>query len=326
MIHFIAPLVSMLALLALAVMPAADVSAQARKVLRVGTVGVSAAPTGPADAWDKFKTQLAEHGFIEGKNIVFEQRWANADYRRMPELLADLERAGVDVIFAPGSKMARISQSLVKRTPLVVYSCDAFDHVSRLARQGGNVTGVTCMTSELTPKRLELLKEAVPSASRIVFLSEPEDSPSGLKRAVDAAPRLGITLTPVGFKAPADMPRALEMSAKERPDALFVYPDPIAFIESRRITTFALEHRLPTMFAFRDFVDVGGLISYGANNVDMFKQAADQAAKILNGTAPGDLPMLQATRFELVINQRTAKAVGLKIPTSLLVRADHVIE
>jgi putative ABC transport system substrate-binding protein len=244
----------------------------------------------------------------------------------VPALLADLERSGVDVIFAVGSKLARMTQSLVKKTPLVVYSCDAFDHVSSLSRQGGNVTGVTCMTSELTGKRLEVLKEAVPTASRIVFLSEPEDSPSGLKRAHDAAPRLGIKLTPVGFQSRVDMPRALEVVAKERPDALFVYPDPIAFMEMQRIAEFALRERLPSMYAFRNFVDVGGLLSYGANNMDMYRLAADQSARILDGKAPGDVPMLQATRFELVINLKTAKALGLTIPPSLLLRADHVIE
>src|SRR5262249_11481628 len=148
----------------------------------------------------------------------------DGDYRRIPELVADLERKGVDVIFTPGSKSARLVRELVKKTPIVAYTCDPFDFAVRLSRQGGNVTGVTCMTSELTGKRLELLKEAVPTASRVVFLSEPEDSPSGLKRAQEAAPRLGIKLWTVGFHTRADMPRALDAVAKERPDALFVYP------------------------------------------------------------------------------------------------------
>ena len=170
-----------------------------------------------------------------------------------------------------------------KKTPLVVYTCDAFDHVARLARQGGNVTGVTCMTSELTAKRLELLKEAVPKASRVVFLAEPEDSPSGLNRAQDAAPQLGIKLTTVWLDTRAEVPRALDTVAKDRPDALFVYPDPIAFAERKRIAEFALKQRLPTMYAFREFVDAGGLISYGANSVELFRQIADQIAKILDG-------------------------------------------
>jgi len=296
------------------------------KMYRLGWVSLITAPTQSSPTYEALKARLAERGYAEGKNVTFEPRWADGDYQRVPELLAELERTGVDVIFAPGSRNARISQNIVKRTPLVVYTCDAFDHVARLARQGGNVTGVTCMTSELTAKRLELLKEAVPRASRIVFLSEPEDSPSGLKRAQDAAPGLGIKLTTVGFKSRDEVPRALEAVAKERPDALFVYPDPIAVAERERIAEFALKQRLPTMYAFREFVDAGGLISYGANSVELFRQIADQIAKIFDGRAPADLPMEQAARFELVINLKTAKALGLTIPPSLLARADQIIE
>jgi putative ABC transport system substrate-binding protein len=298
----------------------------AAKVHRVGLVAL-----GPEDQlswpqWHVFISRLAELGYVEGKNVKFEPRWSGDTYHRVPEFLAELEGNGVDVIFAPGSKLARVLQSVVRKTPLVVYSCDAFDHVSTLARHGSNVTGVTCMTSELTAKRLEIFKEAVPAASRIMFFSEPEDSPSGLKRAQEAAPRLNISLPTVGFWSRADVPRALGVVAKERPDALFVYPDPIAFLEMERITEFALKQRLPSMYAFRNFVDAGGLMSYGANNNDMFRLAAEQCARILGGKAPSDVPMLQATRFELVVNLKTAKALGLTMPAPVLKRADHVIE
>ena len=220
------------------------VSAQTgSKVYRLGWVSLFPAPTQLLPEFPELrslKARLAERGYVEGKNVTFELRWADGDYRRVPELAAELERSGVDVILALGSRVARISQNVVRRAPLVVYTCDAFDHVARLAQQGGNVTGVTCMTSELSGKRLELLKEAVPRASRVVFLSEPEDSPSGLKRAQDAAPGLGIKLTTVGFKSRGELPRALEMVAKERPDALFVYPDPFTLMERERIAEFAL--------------------------------------------------------------------------------------
>jgi putative ABC transport system substrate-binding protein len=303
------------------------VSAQTgSKVYRLGWVALDPAPTQLPPYFEALKARLAERGYVEGKNVTFEPRWAGGDYQRVPELAAELERSGVDVIFAPGSKNARISQNVVKRTPLVVYTCDAFAHIARLARQGGNVTGVTCLTSELTGKRLELLKEAVPTASRVVFLSDPEDSESGIKRAQDAAPQLGIKLSTVGFTSRGELPRALTTVAKERPDALFVYPDPISWTERAGIAEFALRQRLPTMYAFREYVDAGGLMSYGANTLDMFRQAADQSAKIFDGKAPGDLPMLQATRFELVINLKTAKALGLTIPQSVLGRADQVIE
>jgi putative tryptophan/tyrosine transport system substrate-binding protein len=304
------------------------VSAQTgSKVYRLGWVSLFPAPTQPDfPEIRSLKARLAERGYVEGKNVTFELRWAGGDYQRVPELAAELERSGVDVIVALGSRVARISQNVVRRAPLVVYTCDPFDHVARLAQPGGNVTGVTCMTSELSGKRLEVLKEAVPTASRIVFLSEPEDSPSGLKRAQDAAPGLGIKLTTVGFKSRGELPRALEMVAKERPDALFVYPDPFTLMERERIAEFALRQRLPTMYAFREFVDAGGLMSYGANSLDMFRLLADQSARIFDGKAPGDVPMLQATRFELIINLKTAKALGLTIPPSLLGRADQIIE
>jgi putative tryptophan/tyrosine transport system substrate-binding protein len=318
--------VLLLALVLAAFTQSPGVSAQTSKVYRLGWVDLGRASTQLPPPYEALKARLAERGYVEGKNLVFEPRWADGDYERVPALLAELERSGVDVIFAPGTKNARLSQELVKRTPLVVYTCDAFEHVMRLAQQGGNVTGVTCMTSELTGKRLELLKEAVPTASRIVYLADLEDNPSGLKRAQDAAPRLGIKLTTVGFKLRSDLPRALDTVAKERPDALFVYPDPITIMERARIGQFALKQRLPTMYAFRDFVDAGGLMSYGANTLDMARLAADQSAKIFDGKAPGDVPMLQASRFELVINLKTAKALGLTIPQTLLLRADQVIE
>jgi putative ABC transport system substrate-binding protein len=316
-----------LALMAAALTQTPSVSAQkSSKGYRFGWVAVFAPPTELPPPFKALKARLAELGYVEGKNITFEGKWADGDYQRVPQLVAELERSGVDVIFAPGSKNARMVRDLVKKTPIVAYTCDPFEFAVRLARQGGNVTGVTCMTSELTGKRLELLKEAVPTASRIVFLSEPEDSPSGLQRAQEAAPRLGMKLWTVGFSTRADIPRSLDAVAKERPDALFVYPDPIAIMESHRIAQFALKQRLPSMYAYRYFVDDGGLMSYGANDPDMFRLVADQTAKIFEGAAPGDVPVLQARRFELIINMKTAKALGITIPPSLLLRADQVIE
>ena len=298
------------------------------KVYRVGWVWLGSAPPegarlGPAEA---LKTRLAERGYVEGKNLVIDQRWADSDYQRVPKLTADLVRSGADVIFTGGTKMARIVQEVVKTTPLVVYSCDPLEHVVRLARQGGNVTGITCMTAELSAKRLELLKEAIPRASRVAFLHEPEDAPLGLRLTQDAAPRLGIKLFTVPFRAKVDMPGALDAVAKERPDAVLVYPDPISLAERRQIADFALKHRLPTMNAFREFVDAGGLMSYGANATELLALAGEQVAQILDGMRPGDIPVRQAARFEFVINLKTAKALGLTIPPSVLARADHVIE
>jgi len=216
----------------------------------------------------------------------------------------------------------------VKTTPLVVYSCDPFEHVTRLARPGGNLTGVTCMTTELSPKRLELLKEAVPKASRVMFLHDPEAAPNALKLTQEAAPRLGIRMQVAQVGAAEELLPELTMIAKEHPDALFVYPDVVLSAHPRpqQLADFAIKAHLPTMHAFRFFVEAGGLMSYGATQSEVYTIAAEQAAKILDGARPSELPLRQATRFELVINLKTAKALGLTIPPSLLLRADHVIE
>ena len=190
------------------------------------------------------------------------------------------------------------------------------------------------MTTELSPKRLELLKEAVPNAVRVVFLSDPIDAPRGLKLTQDAAPPLGIKLHVTDVRAAdrsqtwgdSDLRTALSAVAKEQPDALFVYPDPILIVERKQIAEFAVTNRLPTMFAFREFVDAGGLMSYGSSLRAMGASAGELIAKILAGTRPSELPVEQATRFELVINLKTAKALGLTIPPSLLARADEVID
>jgi putative tryptophan/tyrosine transport system substrate-binding protein len=324
-------LLSALALVLTVLTPSAEVWAQKTgKVYRLGWVSFGNTPPAGVGvqypAGEALIRRLAERGYIEGKNLVIDYRWAEADYQRVAPLSGDLVRSGADVIFTAGTKMGRIVQEAVKNTPLVVYSCDPFEHVARLARQGGNVTGVTCMTTELSPKRLELLKEAMPKASRVVFLYDPDDAPLGLKLTQEAAPRLGIKLSTVAFHARADMPGALDAVAKERPDAVFVYPDVISFLERKQIGEFVLKQRLPTMNAFRDFVDAGGLMSYGSNTAENYALAGDQIAQILNGVRPGDLPVLQPTKFELVINLKTAKALGLTIPPSVLLRADHVIE
>jgi len=312
------------------------------KVYRVGVVLVLPPnllpPYAPPPSWPlgslgrALLDRLADHGYIEGKNLVIEARFGG--YERLAELAAELVRLRVDVIFTAGTKTGRIVSDAVKETPLVIHSCDPFEHVTRLARPDGNLTGVTCMTTELSPKRLELLKEAVPNAVRVVYLSDPDDAPHGLKLTQDAAPRLGIKMHVTDVQAAdrlqtwgeSDLRIALSAIAKEHPDALFVYPDPILIAEGRQIAEFAVTNRLPTMFAFREFVDAGGLMSYGTSLREMGASLAEQVAKILDGSKPSELPVEQATRFELVINLKTARALGLTIPPSLLSRADEVIE
>jgi putative tryptophan/tyrosine transport system substrate-binding protein len=278
--------------------------------------------------FDIFRGRLAEQGWVEGKNLIIEQRFADCRYERMPGLATELVQIPVDVLFTMGTRAARIVAGAVKTTPLVVYSCDPFEHVTRLARPGGNLTGVTCMTTELSPKRLELLKEAVPKASRVMFLQDPEAAPHALKLTQEVAPRLGIRLQEAQVGTPEDLPPALTTISKERPDALFVYPDVVLSSHPRpqQLADFAIKAHLPTMHAFRFFVDAGGLMSYGATQSEIYAMAAEQVAKILDGSRPSELPLRQATRFELVINLKTAKALGLTIPPSLLLRADQVID
>ncbi len=298
---------------------------QTGKVYRVGWLHVASTPAQRPDFLEAFRTRLSQSGYVEGKNVVIKERWAGNEYERLPQLTAELVRSGVDVIFTAGARTVKIVSAAERTVPLVVYSCDPYEHVARIARPEGNVTGVTCMTAELSPKRLELL-EAVPTISSAVFLHDPEDAPVGLKLTQDAAPHLGIKLRAVRFKDRADIPNALAAVAKERPDALFIYPDPIGFAERRQIADFALRHRLPTMHAYREFVEAGGLMSYGPTNIDLYTIMAEQVVQILGGAKPGDIPLRQAKRFELVINLKTAKAIGLTISPSLLLRADQVIE
>ena len=278
--------------------------------------------------FDIFRARLAEKGYVEGKNLIIEQRFADCRYDRMPRLAADLVQVPVDVLFTIGTRAARIVAEAVKTTPLVVYSCDPFEHVTSLARPGGNLTGVTCMTTELGPKRLELLKEFAPKASRVMFLHDPEAAPNAFKLTQEAAPRLGITMQAARVTAGEDLLSELTMVAKEHPDALFVYPDVVLSSHPRpqQLADFAIKAGLPTMHPFRFFVDAGGLMSYGATQSEIYTSAAEQVAKVLDGTRPSDLPLRQATRFELVINKKTAKALGLTIPLLLHTLADEVIE
>lgn len=305
-------------------------ASQAQRAAGIARVGwLEVCGPGPRRPhFDLFRARLADKGYVEGKNLIIEQRFADCRYDRMPGLAADLVQVPVDVLFTMGTRAGRVVAGAVKTTPLVVYSCDPFEHVTRLARPGGNLTGVTCMTTELSPKRLELLKELVPNVSRVMFLHDPEAAPNAFKMTQEAAPRLGISLQVAQVTAADELLPELAMIAKQRPDALFVYPDVVLSSHPRpqQLADFALKARLPTMHAFRFFVDAGGLMSYGATQSEIYASAAEQVAKILDGARPSDLPLRQATRFELVINDRTAKALGVTIPPSMLLRADEVIE
>jgi putative ABC transport system substrate-binding protein len=286
-------------------------TSQAQRAAGISRVGwLEVCGPGPRRPnFDIFRGRLAELGYLEGKNLIIEQRFADCRYDRMPGLAADLVQVPVDVLFTMGTRAARIVAKTVKTTPLVVYSCDPFEHVRLLARPGGNLTGVTCMTTELSPKRLEILKELVPNASRVMFLHDPEAAPNAFRLTQDDAPRLGITLQVSEVGAAEELLPELTLIAKERPDALFVYPDVVlsSYPRPGQLAEFAIKAHLPMMNAFRFFTDAGGLMSYGATTSEIYTSGAEQVAKVLHGTRPSDLPLRQATRFELVINNWTAK-------------------
>jgi len=320
--------VTLLALgISLLAMPSSLEAQKSAGISRVGWLEVcNPGPKRPH--FDVFRAHLAELGYVEGKNLVIEQRFAGCHYDRMPGLATELVQAPVDVLFTMGTRASRIVAATVKTTPLVVYSCDPFEHVTRLARPGGNLTGITCLTTELSPKRLELLKEAVPNISRVMFLHDPEAAPNALKMTQEVAPRLGVTLQEAKVGAAEELLPELTAIAEEHPDALFIYPDVVlsSYPRPAQLAEFAIKAHLPTINAFRFFTDAGGLMSYGATTSEIYTNAAEQVAQILKGARPADLPLRQATRFELVINNRTAKALGITIPPSLLSRADEVIE
>jgi len=320
---------------ALAPLTARDGDAQgAGRVYRVGVLLPTGRPAPPnLPPLDPAKTQgalrafadrLGELGYIHGKNLVIELR--TGEYGQMAAQAKALVRAKIDAIFVSGTMTSRIVQRAVKKTPLVIFSCDPFEHVTRLAHPGGNVTGSTCMTTELSPKRLELLKELVPTARRVAFFSDPEDAPMGWQLTRDAAPRLGISLKAFGYKGRDRISAALKAVAQDHPDAMFVYPDAVLSLEAKQLADFALKEGLPTMYAFPFFVKAGGLMSYGASIPEMFIIAAEQMAQILGGARPSDVPVRRATTFHLVINMKTARALGITVPPALLLRATEVIE
>jgi len=316
--------------LAVAVSLLAIPTSHAQKAAGISRVGwLEVCGPGPQRLnFDIFRRRLAELGYVEGKNLIIEQRFADCRYDRVSGLATELVQVPVDVLFTLGTRASRVASETVKTTPLVVYSCDPFEHVTGLARGRGNLTGVTCMTTELSPKRLELLHEAVPEASRVMFLHDPQAAPNAWKLTQEAAPRLGITLQQTPLRTAEDLIPQLAIIAEERPDALFVSSDTAlsSYPRPQQLAEFAINAHLPMINAFRIFTDAGGLMSYGATTSEIYTSGAEQVAKVLGGTRPSELPVRESTRFELVINNWTAKTIGITIPPSLLARADEVIE
>jgi len=309
--------------------PLATRAQQIANIPRIGflRLGPTSSHAGRVKA---LQTGLRELGYVEGKNIVIEFRWAET-VEQLSEFAAELVRINVDIIFATSSTEVGIVQQLTKTIP-IVFATHAdpigLGHVASLSRPGGNITGLSMLMTELTAKALEVLKEVVPHATRFgVFFTPTAPSHVPLLRVADAVgAKLGVAMHKIPVQSVDDFDAVFATMARERDDGVLVHGASLTGTHSVRLAELTLKHRLPTMFMVRDNVEAGGLLCYGPDLLDLTRRAAIYIDKILKGAKPADLPVEQATKFELVVNNKTAKAIGLTIPESFLLRADEVIE
>jgi putative tryptophan/tyrosine transport system substrate-binding protein len=311
--------------------PRASEAQQPAKVFRLGLLGtVPLTDPGTSRIWDGFLEGLRQLGYVEGQNIVIERRFSEGRYERLPALAAELVRLKVDVIVAAATT-ADEAKRATSTIPIVMTNHGdpvGSGLVASLARPGGNVTGLSGQSPDLVGKQLQLLKEAVPRLSRVAVLSNPTHPghPTSLREAEVAARSLKVRLQILEARAPAEFAGAFSAATKESAGALLVLGDPMFFGERTRIVELAAKSRLPLMGIQAETAEAGGLLAYGIDQRDSFRRAATYVDKILKGAKPGDLPVEQPTKFELVINVKTAKALGLTIPPSLLGRADQIIQ
>jgi len=302
---------------------------QAKKLPRIGYLsGASAERDQSLVA--AFQQGLQELGYLAGKNILIEQRYAGGQSERPPELAAELVRLKVDVLVAIGILAAHAAKKATSTIPIIMNVADPVGSglVASLARPGGNVTGVTDFHAGMVTKRLELLKEVVPVASRVAVLLNPAN-PSHLLQLKDiqaSAPGLGLTVLSLEVRGPEDIGRAFATARKERAEGLVVLGDPMIGSQRKQIVDLAAKSRLPAIYTHSASVDAGGLMAYGTNFPELFRRMAIYVDRILKGAKPADLPVEQPTKFELVINLKTARALGVKIPAHLLMEAGKVIE
>jgi putative ABC transport system substrate-binding protein len=311
--------------------PRATEAQQAAKVSRIGYLGLNRA-TNP-HLLEAFRQGLRDLGYVEGRNVVIEYRDAEGKPERLPALAAELVALKVDVLVAQPTVAALAAKQATRTLPIVFPVAEPVTSglVTSLARPGGNLTGLSILAPEMASKGLELLKQAVPGVSRVAVLWDPgafpERTAKDMRKEVKVAARaLGVRLQFIEARGPDDFDRAFSEMTRARAGALTVLGGSMLFSERKRLVDLAAKNRLPAVYPWREGVDAGGLMSYGPNVADLFRRAATYVDKILKGAKPGDLPIEQPTKFELVINLKTAKALGLTIPRSLLQRADQVIE
>jgi putative ABC transport system substrate-binding protein len=306
-------------------------SAEAQQPARIHRIGILF-PTSASffSARDEaFRRRLREHGYVEGKNIVIDYRYADGKPDRVPELAAELVGLKVDVIVTVSPSATLAAKKASGTIPIVFAAANdpvGTGHVSSLARPGGNITGLSLMVPDLDGKRLELLKEAVPSVARVAFLWNPSGSRGNPAFTVmeAAAKALGLELLSLEVRSLDDFEGAFARAKKERAQALITTTGALINTQQRRVLDFAAKNRLPAIYHYTEFVEAGGLMSYGPDNMDVLRRAADFVDKILKGTKPADMPVEQPTKFEFLVNMNAAKQIGLTIPQKVLARADRV--
>jgi putative ABC transport system substrate-binding protein len=315
-------------LLSLLAVPFATVAQPPGKVYRIGFLSTNPPP---AHLWEALLGGLRERGYIEGQNLAFERRFSEGNAERFPEVAAELVRLRVDLIIVTTTPAALAAKHATQTIPIVMTT--ALDPVgaglvASLARPGGNLTGLSALGPELSGKRLELLKEVVPGMTRVAVLWNAANPVNALvwQETQAAAGVLGLRLHGQDVRSLQDLEGALARTAQARPEALLVLGDTLIYMYEQQIAEFATQNHLPSMFGRRQSVMAGGLMSYGPSIPDLYRRAATYVDKILKGTMPGDLPMEQPMQFELVLNLKTAQALGLTIPAIVLFRADEVIQ
>jgi putative ABC transport system substrate-binding protein len=311
--------------------PLAAKAQQAEKVYRIGLLDFSTADPARLAWWIVFRRRMHELGYVDGQNVRFEPRWAQNDDDRLTKVAAELVALKVDTIVTAGQSAAIGAKRATSTIPIVMATGSdpvALGLVASLRQPGGNVTGVASISSDLSGKRLELLRDVAPRASRVAILGDERDAGTRLNvEETEAAARTaGLTIQKVPVGSATRLEAAFAAVVRERAGAVIIVSTARLFSYRKRIAELAVRHRLPTVVGLREYVEAGALVSYGTDFADLFRHAAVYLDKILKGAKPGDLPIEQPTKFELVINLKTAKALGLTIPPSLLRRADEVIQ
>jgi putative ABC transport system substrate-binding protein len=305
--------------------------ADAQRPPTVPRIGFLSVHAGPSPRLEAFQQGLRELGYVEGRNIGLEYRWAAGSYDRLPDLAAELVRLKVDIIVAGGTPAAQAAKNATSTIPIVFVELgDPVESglVASFGRPGGNLTGLSILAPELSGKRLEVLTEVVPGVTHVAALANPAN-PAVLPQVKEtqvAARALGVQLQLLEARDPHELDNAFSAMTRERPEALIVVPDGLLYTHRNRIADFAVKSRLPVLYPNSLFMDSGALISYGPSHADQYRRAATYVDKILKGDRPADLPVEQPMKFELVLNLKTAKALGITMPPSLLLLANEVIQ